>query len=137
MSEGYAVVVLMLAEDDGGGYVSYAPDLPGCMADGETRQEATANIEFAISDWLAANEDAGWDAPLPGTAAQKSLDRERSMLGLIHELTAENEEKDLDISKLRTRVAHLLALLNDETGDRSLTVAPRLLSTKHGAPKRH
>ena len=36
----------------GGGYVSYAPDLRGCVSDGETPDEALRNIYDAIAAWL-------------------------------------------------------------------------------------
>lgn len=31
----YRIVVQPLPAEDGGGYLAYVPDLPGCMADGE------------------------------------------------------------------------------------------------------
>lgn len=38
--EAYAHVVEPLAEEDGGGYLTTFPDLPGCLSDGETMEEA-------------------------------------------------------------------------------------------------
>ena len=48
----YAVVIERLPDSDGGGYVAYVPDLPGCMSDGETREEAARNVEDAIACWI-------------------------------------------------------------------------------------
>jgi antitoxin HicB len=61
----YAIVVQPLAEDDGGGFVATVPDLPGCMSDGETPQEALANAEDAIKAWLEAARELGQAIPKP------------------------------------------------------------------------
>lgn len=110
----FATVIVKLDDEDGGGFVSYVPDLPGCMADGETREEAAARIGEAIESWITVQVEDEQPVPAQGSAAREAVERERSMLSLIHTLTAEVTEKDQDISKLRSRVAHLLALLNDD-----------------------
>ena len=48
----YRIHIEPLSEEDGGGFVAFVPDLPGCMSDGETEQEALSNVLEAISDWL-------------------------------------------------------------------------------------
>ena len=47
----YTVVVAPLAEEDGGGYLTRVPDLPGCMSDGDTPEEAVTNVQDAIAAW--------------------------------------------------------------------------------------
>ena len=44
----YAVTIEPLADSDGGGFLATVPDLPGCMSDGETPEEALANVRDAI-----------------------------------------------------------------------------------------
>ena len=44
-------VFLEAAEE--GGYVVTCPSLPGCASEGETREEALANIKDAIQGYLA------------------------------------------------------------------------------------
>lgn len=61
----YAVVVQPLSEEDGGGFAAIVPDLPGCMSDGETPQEALANAEDAIQAWLEAAAELGHGIPNP------------------------------------------------------------------------
>ena len=39
----YPFVVRRLGEEEGGGYPVEFPDLPGCMSDGETTEEAIAH----------------------------------------------------------------------------------------------
>ena len=48
----YAVRIERLAEDDGGGYLATVPDLPGCMSDGATPEEALKNVQEAIASWI-------------------------------------------------------------------------------------
>ena len=62
---GYAIIVEPLAAEDGGGFVVTVPDLPGCMSDGESPQEALANVEDAILAWIEAARDLGHDEPQP------------------------------------------------------------------------
>ncbi len=50
----YAVLLSPLPADDGGGFVATVPDLPGCMSDGETPEEALANVQDAIECWIEA-----------------------------------------------------------------------------------
>ena len=63
MSLDYAVRIEKLSVDDGGGYLATVPDLPGCMSDGETPEEALHNIQDAITAWI---EDAkAWGQVVP------------------------------------------------------------------------
>jgi antitoxin HicB len=39
----YAHIVRPLTKDEGGGFLITFPDLPGCMSDGETMEEAKEN----------------------------------------------------------------------------------------------
>jgi len=61
----YAITIEPLPEADGGGFVALVPDLPGCMSDGETPQQALANVLDAIETWLEAARDLGHEIPLP------------------------------------------------------------------------
>jgi antitoxin HicB len=60
----YSVVVEPLSETDGGGFVAFVPDLPG-WSDGETPEEALANVRDAIEEWMAAARDLGHEIPAP------------------------------------------------------------------------
>jgi antitoxin HicB len=64
----YAVVIEPLPEEDGGGFLATVPDLPGCMSDGDTREEAARNVEDAIACWLEEAEMIGRAIPKPRTA---------------------------------------------------------------------
>jgi antitoxin HicB len=62
---GYAIIVEPLPAEDGGGFIATVPDLPGCMSDGETPQEALANAQDAIAVWIEAAKDMGHVVPEP------------------------------------------------------------------------
>ncbi len=44
------------------GYSVSVPGLPGCWSQGETEEEATANIQEAIREYLAVAEELAGDA---------------------------------------------------------------------------
>ena len=66
--------VAPLDAEDGGGFVITFPDLPGCMSDGETIEEAFANGRDAFSAWVAATIDMGRPVPPPVSRPAELLD---------------------------------------------------------------
>jgi predicted RNase H-like HicB family nuclease len=60
---------VILIPDETGGYVVEVPSLPGCYSQGETVEEALANIKEAIEchieDMLEAGEEVPDDIPAP------------------------------------------------------------------------
>jgi antitoxin HicB len=62
---GYEMIVEPLPTEDGGGFVATVPDLPGCMSNGETPQEALANVQDAIVMWIDVAKDLGHKVPEP------------------------------------------------------------------------
>jgi antitoxin HicB len=67
----YTIVIETLPMEDGGGYLATVPDLPGCISDGETYEEAASNIQDAISSWLEAAREMG--RPIPVASSQYQL----------------------------------------------------------------
>ncbi|HKS62857.1 MAG TPA: type II toxin-antitoxin system HicB family antitoxin [Xanthobacteraceae bacterium] len=61
----YPVVVEPLPLEEGGGFVATVPDLPGCMSDGASPEEALANVQDAIATWIEAANDLGHAVPKP------------------------------------------------------------------------
>ena len=62
----YPFQLRQLTEAEGGGWLITFPDLPGCMSDGETPEEAVANGEDAVVAWLQAVRETGREIPAPG-----------------------------------------------------------------------
>jgi antitoxin HicB len=61
----YRFTVRPLSSDEGGGYLVEFPDLPGCISDGDTIQEAIANGLEAKAEWIATMHEAGRPIPAP------------------------------------------------------------------------
>jgi len=45
-------IKLVLETSEEGGFTVYVPSLPGCISEGETKEEALANIKEAIELYL-------------------------------------------------------------------------------------
>ena len=48
---------IVFEPSDEGGYTVYVPSLPGCISEGNTKEEAMANIKEAIELYLEPVED--------------------------------------------------------------------------------
>jgi predicted RNase H-like HicB family nuclease len=59
----YELIIFWSAED--GRYVVEVPELPGCMADGKTYEEAIKNAEVVISEWIETARSLGRELPEP------------------------------------------------------------------------
>jgi len=59
----YEVIIYWSDEDEA--YIAEVPELPGCMADGATYQEALANAEVVIQEWIETAEELGRPIPEP------------------------------------------------------------------------
>jgi predicted RNase H-like HicB family nuclease len=59
----YELIIYWSEED--GRYVVEVPELPGCMADGLTYEEAIKNAEDVISEWIETARSLGREIPQP------------------------------------------------------------------------
>jgi len=59
----YEVIVYWSEED--AAYIAQVPELPGCMADGATYEEALKNAQVVISDWIETAMSLGREIPSP------------------------------------------------------------------------
>jgi predicted RNase H-like HicB family nuclease len=57
-------IILYWSEEDQA-FVAEVPELAGCAADGSTRQEALANVETVIAEWLETANALGRPIPEP------------------------------------------------------------------------
>jgi predicted RNase H-like HicB family nuclease len=63
MNSRYEIVIYWSDED--GCYLAEVPELPGCIADGASYQEALANAEMAMNHWLEVARELGRPIPVP------------------------------------------------------------------------
>ncbi|MHB1352693.1 MAG: type II toxin-antitoxin system HicB family antitoxin [Thiobacillus sp.] len=57
-------IILYWSEDDQA-FVAEVPELPGCMAHGDSQESALASVNEAVTRWIAAAEDLGRAVPTP------------------------------------------------------------------------
>ena len=57
----YEVIIYWSHEDEA--FIVEVPELPGCMADGATYQEALANAEVIIQEWIETAREL--ERPIP------------------------------------------------------------------------
>jgi len=50
MHSRYELVIYWSADDQR--FIVEVPELPGCMADGESYQDAVANVQVVIDEWV-------------------------------------------------------------------------------------
>jgi len=58
---------LVIVEDTETGYSAFSPDLPGCIAAGETREEVERNMQEAIAFHLDGLREDGDPIPVSHT----------------------------------------------------------------------
>lgn len=63
MNSRYELVIYWSQDDDC--FVVEVPELPGCMADGKTYQEAVSNAETVIAEWIETARALGRTIPEP------------------------------------------------------------------------
>lgn len=66
-------VVIFWSEDD----QAFVAEMPGCMADGATREETLQNLQVVAQQWIATAQSLGRTVPKP----QPHLER-RTLIGV-------------------------------------------------------
>lgn len=69
----YPILIAPLSAEDEGGFFATVPDLPGCMSDGETPEEALHNVQDAIASWIEAAEELGHPVPHPSRLPERAV----------------------------------------------------------------
>ncbi|MBX3001989.1 MAG: type II toxin-antitoxin system HicB family antitoxin [Caldilineaceae bacterium] len=59
----HEIILFWSNKDDA--FIAEVPELPGCMADGESYQDALANVEMVIQEWLETAQVLGRPIPEP------------------------------------------------------------------------
>jgi predicted RNase H-like HicB family nuclease len=62
---------LTLRRDEDGDWIARVQELPGCTADGPTRDAALADLDVAMREWLEAAVEHGITVPTPQDAGQR------------------------------------------------------------------
>jgi predicted RNase H-like HicB family nuclease len=63
MDPKYEMIIYWSDEDTS--FIVEVPELPGCMADGSSYEEAVRNAQIVINQWLETARDLGRAIPKP------------------------------------------------------------------------
>jgi predicted RNase H-like HicB family nuclease len=63
MTDHYEIIIFWSAEDNA--FVAEVPELPGCVAHGNTQESALGNIKAAIELWVQTAKEFGDPIPQP------------------------------------------------------------------------
>ena len=63
MTNRYELIIYWSKEDDS--FIVEVPELPGCMADGQTYAEAVTNADEIINEWIETARKLGRPIPEP------------------------------------------------------------------------
>jgi antitoxin HicB len=98
----YRITIRPLSKEEGGRYRLEYPEIPGCMSDGETIEEALANDREALRDCLEVFKESGRKAPPPGIEAAQW--RQRLPRTLYLKLTEQARNEGVSINSLVTAI---------------------------------
>ena len=59
----YKYEINMYWSDEDEAYIAEAPELPGCLADGPTYEDAAREIEVVMGLWIDTAKEDGWEIP--------------------------------------------------------------------------
>lgn len=63
MTSKYEIILYWSDADEA--FVAEVPELPGCMADGSTYEEALTNARVVIDEWIETARSLGREVPQP------------------------------------------------------------------------
>ena len=59
----YEIILYWSAEDEA--FIAEVPELPGCMAHGDTQEDALHQIQEAMNAWIEVAQETGRPIPEP------------------------------------------------------------------------
>ena len=63
LTSNYGIIIYWSKDDQA--FIAEVPELAGCAADGATYQEALANVETVIQEWIVTAKELGRQIPEP------------------------------------------------------------------------
>jgi antitoxin HicB len=91
-----------LTAEEGGGFLIEFPEYPGCVADGETPEEAMREGRDALASYLRTLEELGRPVPSPGEDAYTGQWRQRVPKSLHAALSRRAEREGVSLNMLVT-----------------------------------
>jgi len=114
--DAYPFTVRPLTRAEGGGWLVEYPDIPGCMSDGETVEEAIRHGREALSDTVAIFRETGRKLPVPRSPAAQW--RQRLPRTLYARLSGQAATEGVSINSLVT------TMIAEALGARQVSAPP-------------
>ena len=96
--------IMLVWSDDDEAFVATVPELPGCMAHGQTRQDAIEQTEIAINNWLETARELGRQIPPPRHLADYEKELDERVAKSSEELKAEMSQAIIEAAPVITPV---------------------------------
>jgi len=112
----YPVVVEPLSKEDGGGYLAVVPDLPGCIGDGETPEEAVADVRSGVLEWIDEARRLKRQVPAPHSMGKAMRDARHSLADFANKYLQHVDAKALNVEDL-VQLVRLVQSAKLEWGD--------------------
>jgi len=111
----YPFTIRQLSLEEGGGYLIEFTDLPGCMSDGDTIEEAINNGYDAVKCWLEAAKALGRKIPQPNACDNQSGKWVQRVPKYLHSrLVARAKQEGVSLNTL------IISLIAEALGKRSV-----------------
>jgi predicted RNase H-like HicB family nuclease len=65
MSSNFRYEIVLFWSQADGAFIAMVPELPGCMADGPTYQDAITAVELVMEEWIETAKSLGRPIPEP------------------------------------------------------------------------
>lgn len=95
----YEIKVRKLLPEEGGGWFAEIPLLPGCMADGESIEEAVKNLNEAKASWIETSLEINREVPEPNSEDYSGQLRLRMPKSLHKELSQKAKEENVSLNQ--------------------------------------
>lgn len=143
---------ITLYPEEAGGFTVEVKDLPGCLSQGETVEEACEMIAEARELWIEVAYDYGDPIPLPSTEIEYSGKTMLRMPTYLHQRLAENAKREGTslnqylvsllserdslrvIQSVKDQLAELKAYITRQTSTSENEISKRELSEKKHSP---
>lgn len=116
-----------LYQDEDGDWIAEVDDLPGCVADGKTPDEAIKNLRDAMTSWIGSRLDAGLEVPEPSVAEEYSGKILVRMPRFLHRRLA--LQAKAEAVSLNQYLVSLLVDASTRANLASQTITPKTLGT--------
>ena len=100
----YPFEIRPLSEEEGGGYLIAFPDLPGCISDGETIEDAIINGIDAANSWIETAKEFNDLIPGPGSSQASGRFVQRIPKSLHARLAARAKQEGVSMNALVTAI---------------------------------